>query len=89
MAKFTALARAAAKIKLWFPRQPDHKYDQSIDKRELMDCSLANLRDLLWLSSYVARHHLAVVQQSGAKKQFYCSVQNINLNCEAEKVSKK
>jgi hypothetical protein len=82
LAKFTALARAAAKI-LWFPRQPDHKYDQSIDKRELVDCSL------LWLSSYVARHHLAVVQQSGAKEQFYCSVQNINLNCKAEKVSKK
>ncbi len=29
---------------------------------------------LVWSSSYVASHHLAVVSQSGTKDQFYCSL---------------
>jgi len=45
---------------------------------------------LFWLTSYVASHHLAVVPQSGAKEQFYCTVYYITLNsnCEAQKASK-
>jgi hypothetical protein len=46
---------------------------------------------LFWLSRYVASPHLAVVPQSGAKDQFYCTVYYITLNsnCEAQWVSKK
>jgi hypothetical protein len=42
------------------------------------------------LSSYVARHHLAVAPQSSAKDQFYTSVYNITLNtiCVIQIVSK-
>jgi hypothetical protein len=42
------------------------------------------------LSSYVASHHLAVVPQSGAKDEFYCTVYYIilNSNCEDQRVSK-
>jgi len=45
---------------------------------------------LFWLSSYVARHHLAVVPQSGAKDLFYCTVYYITLvsNCESQRASK-
>jgi hypothetical protein len=46
---------------------------------------------LFLLSGYVASHHLAVVPQSGAKDQFYCTVCHITLskNCEDQGVSKK
>jgi hypothetical protein len=42
------------------------------------------------LSSYVKSHHLAVVPQSGAKDQLYCTVYYITLNsnCEAQGMSK-
>jgi hypothetical protein len=42
------------------------------------------------LSSYVASHHLAVVPQSGAKDEFYCTVYciTLNSNCEAQRVFK-
>jgi hypothetical protein len=42
------------------------------------------------LGSYVASHHLAVVPQSGAKDQFYCTLYYITLksNCEAQGVPK-
>jgi len=45
---------------------------------------------MLWLSSYVTSRDLAVVPQSGAKDQFYCSVYYITLNSnfEAQGVSK-
>jgi hypothetical protein len=44
----------------------------------------------LFLSSYVASHCLAVVPQSGAKLQLYCTVYYITLNsnCEAQRASK-
>jgi hypothetical protein len=51
---------------------------------------LIGLADLFCLSSYVARHHLAVAPQSGAKDKFYCTVYyitlNLNCNCEAQSV---
>jgi hypothetical protein len=61
-----------------------------IDIREYIGSSLVQPAALFWLSSYVTSHHLAVVPQSGAKDQFYCSVGNITLNshCEAQGVSK-
>jgi hypothetical protein len=42
------------------------------------------------LSSYVISHHLAAESQLGAKDQFYCTVNYINLNsnCEAQRISK-
>jgi hypothetical protein len=45
---------------------------------------------MFWLSSYVARSHLFVATQSGAKEQIYCGVYYITLNsnCEARRVSK-
>jgi len=46
---------------------------------------------LLWLSSYVASHCLAVTPQSGAKqKKNYCTVYYtaLNSNCEAQRASK-
>ncbi len=46
---------------------------------------------LVWLSGYVASHHLAVAPQSGEKDQFYSIFYHITLNsnCEAHRVSKK
>ncbi len=40
---------------------------------------------LIWLSSYVASHYLAVAPQSGAEDPFDCPVFciNLNSNCEA------
>jgi hypothetical protein len=35
---------------------------------------------LFWLSSYVTSHCLAVVPQSDAKENFYCTVYYITLN---------
>jgi hypothetical protein len=48
------------------------------------------LLPLLWLSSYVTSHYLAVVPQSGAKEQFYCTIYYIALNstCEDQRASK-
>ena len=45
---------------------------------------------LLWLSSNVTSHCLAVVPQSGAKEKFNCTVYYITLNsnCEALRASK-
>ncbi len=45
---------------------------------------------LFWLSSYVARHCLAVAPQSGGKQIFYSTVYYItsNSNCEAQRASK-
>jgi hypothetical protein len=42
------------------------------------------------LSSYVASHHLAVAQLSGAKYQFNSTVYYITLNsnCKAQRISK-
>ncbi len=44
---------------------------------------------LLGLSSYVANHHLAGAPHSGAKYEFYCTVQSITLKstCKAHRVS--
>jgi hypothetical protein len=46
---------------------------------------------LIGLSSYVARHNLAVALQSDAKQNFYCAVYyvTLNSNCEAQRVSKE
>ncbi len=52
----------------------------AIDVRECEDCSLALPACLVWLSSYVTRLCLAVVPQSGAKENFYCTVYYITLN---------
>jgi hypothetical protein len=43
-----------------------------------------SLPALFWLSSYVTSHHLAVVPQSGAKDQLYCTVYYITLNSKFE-----
>jgi hypothetical protein len=45
---------------------------------------------LIGLSSYVARHSLAVAPQSDAKPNFYCVVYyvTLNSNCEAQRASK-
>jgi hypothetical protein len=41
---------------------------------------------LIWLSSYVGSHCLAMVPQSGSKQKNYCTVYYITLNsnCEAQ-----
>jgi len=41
---------------------------------------------LIWLSSYDAKHYLAVAPQSGTNDQLYCTVYYITLNsnCEAQ-----
>ncbi len=45
---------------------------------------------LLWLSSYIASHHLAVVLQFGSKDTFQQTIYYVTLksNCEALRVSK-
>ncbi len=45
-----------------------------------IDWELAQLPPLVWLSSYVISHQLAVAPQSGVKHQFCCSVYYITLN---------
>jgi hypothetical protein len=57
------------------------QWNSTIDIRER---SLA-LPALLWLSSYVTSHYLAVLPQSGAKEKFYCTIYylTVNSNCEA------
>ncbi len=59
---------------------------ERIDKREYIECSLAQPV----LSIYVASHHLDVAPQESAKDQCYCTVYYITLNsnCEAQGVSK-
>jgi hypothetical protein len=49
-----------------------------------------SLPALFWLSSYVTSHCLAVVPQSGAKQNVYCTFYYITLNsnCEAQRASK-
>ena len=45
-----------------------------VDKKNTTTAHWHHPPALFWLCSYVASHHLAVVQQSGARDQFYCTV---------------
>jgi hypothetical protein len=51
----------------------------NINISEYIDCLLADLPALLWLSDYVKSDCLAVALQSGAKQIFYCTVDYITL----------
>jgi hypothetical protein len=64
----------------------------NVDPRhKRIDCIFAWIASLILVaSSYIASHHLALAPQSGAKDQFYSTVDCITLNSynEAQKVSK-
>jgi hypothetical protein len=62
----------------------------TIDIRECITAHRRRPSALFWLSSYVARHCLAVAPQSGAHQNFYCTVFYITLNSnwEAQRGSK-
>jgi len=64
----------------------------NVDPRhKRIDCIFAWIASLILVaSSYIASHHLAVAPQSGAKDQFYSTVDCITLNSynEAQKISK-
>jgi hypothetical protein len=54
---------------------------QTLSNLFFLSISMHSLPTLFWFSSYVGSHCLAVVPQSGAKKQnCYCNGYNINLN---------
>jgi hypothetical protein len=65
------------------------RYSQIFLRSSLQGLDILTKTAMFWLGSYVASPRLAVVPQSGAKDQFYCSClpHNVNLNCKTQKVS--
>jgi hypothetical protein len=54
-------------------------------------CSLAQPTCHVFLSSNITSHCLAVAPQSGAKQNFYCTInyKTLNSNCVAQRAFKK
>jgi hypothetical protein len=52
----------------------------NMNHRHKINAHWSGLPVLLWLSSYVASHQLAIVPQTGARYQFYCAFYYLTLN---------